>query len=166
MTIEERLDAIERRLAGIERGQLPRLGPQPPSMAGIEKALELVTAQLSPPEPVDRSQIQLTTGEPVPPGRDHTAIEPGTGMQRGYIVLTPEERAKGFVQPVRRSYKHATCGAVTTMGLSLAETYARDPGFYSGTFCATCRAHFPLDQFTWDGTTQSLAQPVSAEKGD
>jgi len=35
------------------------------------------------------------------------------------------------------------------MGLSLAETYARDPGFYSGTFCCNCGSRFPLDQFKW-----------------
>lgn len=73
-------------------------------------------------------------------------------MQNDYVVLAEEERAKGFVRPVRHSYKHLKCGAVTTMGQTLAETYARDPGFYSGTFCATCRAHFPVGEngeFTW-----------------
>ena len=33
-----------------------------------------------------------------------------------------------------------------------AETYARGPDFYSGTFCATCRNHFPVGddgEFTW-----------------
>lgn len=41
-------------------------------------------------------------------------------------------------------------GVETTMGIALAETYARDPRFYSGTFCVGCRAHFPLNQFIWD----------------
>jgi hypothetical protein len=75
-------------------------------------------------------------------------------MQKGYVVLSVEERAKGFVRLVRRSYKHNTCGAITTMGIALAETYARDPSFYSDTFCATCRMHFPLDQFVWKGSTE------------
>jgi len=48
------------------------------------------------------------------------------------------------------------CGSTTTMGLALSETYARDPGFYSGTFCCQCRAHFPVGadgEFVWeDGT--------------
>lgn len=41
------------------------------------------------------------------------------------------------------------------MGLALCETYARDPFFYSGTFCVGCRAHFPVSEFTWveDGAT-------------
>ena len=75
------------------------------------------------------------------------------GMQESYLVLSEEERAKGFVRPVRTKYIHLKCGAVTTMGLALAETYARDPKFYSGTFCATCRDHFPVGaegEFVWD----------------
>lgn len=78
------------------------------------------------------------------------------GQQQGYVVLTHEERAKGFVQPVRNKYVHKICGAVTRMSQSLSETCARDPWFYSGTFCVGCRTHFPLDQFIWDGTEESL----------
>jgi hypothetical protein len=76
------------------------------------------------------------------------------GMQETYLVLSEEERAKGFVRPVRGAYKHLTCGAVTTMGTALAETYARDPKFYGGTYCATCRDHFPVGadgEFVWGG---------------
>jgi len=29
-----------------------------------------------------------------------------TGMQKAYLVLSDEERAKGFVRPLRREYKH------------------------------------------------------------
>lgn len=79
-------------------------------------------------------------------------VDPETGLQDTYLVLSEEERAKGFVRPLRRSYLHLTCGGVTTMGLAIAETYARNPGFYGGTFCATCGNHFTLDQFVWDGT--------------
>ena len=95
------------------------------------------------------SDRMLTDGSPVPEDGSHKELRPD-GQQKGYIILTPEERAKGFVKPVRRSYLHKTCGAVTTMGVGLSETYARDPYFYSGTFCATCRSHFSLDQFTWE----------------
>lgn len=91
---------------------------------------------------------QLTDGTPVPADHSHTTLRPD-GQQQGYVVLSPEERAKGFVKPVRHSYIH-TCGVVTKMGQALAETYARDPRFYSGTFCCGCHAHFPLIQFTWD----------------
>ena len=103
---------------------------------------------------VDRTARVLTDGSPVPKDWSHTDIDPRTGMQKGYIVLTAEERSKGFVRPVRRHYKHLPCGAITTMALSIAETMARDTGFYQGGYCATCRAHFPNDQFVWpeDGT--------------
>ena len=104
--------------------------------------------------PVDRSCRVLTDGSPVTP--DHLEINPSTGMQKGYVVLCEEERKKGFVRPVRRAYKHLTCGTVTTMGIELAETYARDPNFYSGTMCIHCRTHFPLDQFVWAGTDEVL----------
>ncbi len=117
----------------------PASAPEPPS-APAE------------PHPVDRSQQVLTDGSPVTP--DHREIDPATGQQKGYIVLTAAERAKGVVRPVRRSYRHKTCGTVTTMGQALAETFARDPGFYSGTMCCQCRTHFPLEEFVWDGTNE------------
>lgn len=104
------------------------------------------------------TDIQLTDGSPVPADRSHTRIRPD-GQQEGYVVLSPEERAKGFVKPVRRSYVHAFpsevnrrigCGVETRMSIALAETYARDPRFYSGTYCVGCMTHFPLNQFVWD----------------
>lgn len=81
------------------------------------------------------------------------------GMQETYLVLSDEERAQGFVRPVRRSYRHLTCGVVTTMGQAIAETYARDPSFYGGTYCAGCRDHFPVGaggEFVWDGSDQKV----------
>ena len=98
------------------------------------------------------STTTLTDGSPVTD--DHREINPATGQQKGYVVLSDEERAKGYVRPVRRSYVHLKCGAVTTMAQSIAETYARDPKFYSGTFCFGCRTHLPLDEFRWDGTDE------------
>jgi hypothetical protein len=80
----------------------------------------------------------------------NSGIDPTTGMQRTYVVLSEEERAKGFVRPVRRSYKHLTCGTVT---------YARDPQFYGGTFCAGCRNHYPVGpngEFVWNGTEEKV----------
>ncbi len=91
--------------------------------------------------------MTLSDGSPITD--NHREIDPATGMQRGYVVLSEEERAKGFVRPVRRTYIHSICGAETRMGDSIAETYARDPKFYSGTFCVRCKMHFPLDQFVW-----------------
>jgi len=111
----------------------------------------------------------LTDGSPVTP--DHRDIDPRTGQQKGYVVLSAEERAKGFVRPVRRAYVHVGieptmegpvliktgkggCGTRTVMAQALAETYARDPKFYSGTFCCGCRTHLPLEGFVWEGTTE------------
>lgn len=42
------------------------------------------------------------------------------------------------------------CGVVTIMGLSIAETYARDPYFYGSTFCTGCRDYLPLEEFVWE----------------
>lgn len=145
-------------------------------------------------------RVQLSDGSPVTP--DHREIDPATGQQKGYVVLAPEDRAKGFVRPVRRSYRHvgtrpkfptrdltegeqqqyakfgyvayegypddapslgrfwtadqlqSGCGTTTTMGVAIAETYARDPEFYGGTFCAGCRKHFPVAEFVWEGTDE------------
>ncbi len=77
------------------------------------------------------------------------------GQQAAYIVLTEQERAKGFVRPVRQSYLHLKCGKTTRMHSSIAETYARDPLFYSHTWCSWCRNHLPVGadgEFVWDGT--------------
>lgn len=127
-----------------------------------------------------RPDVTMSDGSPVTP--DHKDLRPD-GQQKGYVVLSAEERAKGFVRPVRRSYCHvgirpqypvrdltpdeverhgdkyakfepypesesprvgrywtaeqlrSGCRTVTTMGLSIAETYARQPSFYGGTFC-------------------------------
>ncbi len=130
-----------------------------------------------------------------------TTIGPD-GMQRNYLVLSDEELAKGFVRPVRGTYRHVGplgpqyelrdltdeekgryaeygyvkyeaypsgsaclgrfwtqaqldsvgkgCGVVTTMGKSLAETWARDPHFYGGTFCTGCRTHIGVAEFVWE----------------
>ncbi len=70
-----------------------------------------------------------------------------------YLVLSEEDRAQGFVRPVRRSYVHEECGAVTTMSRIIAETYARNPHFYGSTYCAVCRMHRPVGpdgEFHWD----------------
>jgi hypothetical protein len=107
--------------------------------------------------PVDRTQRVLTDGSPVTD--DHRDIISGgvrDGQQKGYVVLSADERAKGFVRPFRDTYTHASCGTNTTMGRTIAETYARDPEFYNGTFCVNCRTHFPLSEFQWQGTSDQV----------
>ena len=142
-------------------------------------------------------------------------------MHDAYVVLSAEERAKGFVRPVRRSYRHVGiagpshplrdlteedrqrwgadlyvkyeqyppdthgaadhrmsrtvlgklwtkaqldsvgkgCGTVTTMGTELAETYARNPGFYGATYCCGCSMHREVGaagEFVWEGTNERV----------
>lgn len=130
-----------------------------------------------------------------------------TGQQEAYLVLSDEERAKGFVRPFRDSYFHVGphgpkhqlrdltyeekrryagegyvqfepypesespvtgrfwtraqldavamgCGTLTRMSREIAETYARDPKFYGGTFCVGCKQHLPLAEFKWAGTDE------------
>ena len=77
------------------------------------------------------------------------------GMQKKYLVLSEEERSKGFVRPFRDTYIHLTCGVETVMGESIAATYARDPYFYGATYCVRCKGHFPVGingEFVWSKT--------------
>jgi hypothetical protein len=101
------------------------------------------------PPPVDRSAVMSLHGTPVEEVRKQQATQP-TGQHPDYLVLSDEERGKGFVRPVRRSYKHLKCGVVTTMGVKLAETYAREPTFYGATFCTSCNTHLPVGEFEWE----------------
>lgn len=51
------------------------------------------------------------------------------------------------------------CGVVTTMGQAIAETYARQPGFYGSTFCCGCGKYLPVGaagEFVWDGTDERV----------
>jgi hypothetical protein len=61
-----------------------------------------------------------------------------------------------FVRPIRVGYTHVACGSRTRIGSEIAETYARDPKFYTDTFCVHCGKHFHLINekgeaaFLWD----------------
>ncbi len=139
-----------------------------------------------------------------------------TGQHEIYLVLSEEERAKGFVRPYRDAYIHVGrklhyhairevfdkpqksehtdkmyaaimdvigadetviggayvtqeeldawkegkliggCGAVTSMGRALSETYARNPSFYGATFCTQCNKHLPVGEFVWQGTNEKV----------
>lgn len=111
----------------------------------------------------DPSRYDTTDGKPPSlalSGMESSApqpINPETGQHRAYWVLSDEERGRGFVRPVRRVYRHEKCGAVTTMGLKIAETYAREPKFYGATFCTACRKHAPVAEFRWFDTDGSIS---------
>jgi len=155
--------------------------------------------------PEQLKHATTTDGKPPRPGYEHASapapVNSKTGQHEAYWVLSEAEHAKGFVRPVRKSYRHvgcrpryplrdltakeqvdyanegyakyeaypeselpalgkfwtqrelaSGCGTVTTMGLALAETYARQPSFYGSTFCVHCSGHFPVGQqgeFIW-----------------
>lgn len=161
----------------------------------------------------DRDDPRLGHGVDTEPTAQHSA----------YLVLSDDERSRGFVRPVRIAYVHvgppgpryplrdltaeerarwgdhgylfyepipqndeeiralvvdgiepstgrfwtqerldavgAGCGAVTTMSLPIAETYAREPGFYGATYCVRCAKHLPVGrdgEFVWDGTNERV----------
>jgi hypothetical protein len=71
------------------------------------------------------------------------------GQHGDYWILSETEREKGFVRPLQVTYRHAGCGLSTVMAMAIAETFARDPTFYSHTFCVHCRTHRPLVEFHW-----------------
>lgn len=91
--------------------------------------------------------------DPSDPRLGHGVDAERTPQHEAYLVLSEEERAKGFVRPLRRSYVHTggahPCGVETRMSLALCETYAREPTFYGATYCVRCQRHLPVGEFTW-----------------
>lgn len=103
------------------------------------------------------------TTDPTDPRLTHGIDDKPGPQAEAYLVLSEEERAKGFIRPVRRTYVHTepsggmtACGVATTMSTALAETYARDPKFYGATYCTGCRMHLAVAAFTWDGTYEPV----------
>jgi len=156
--------------------------------------------------------MSLTT-DPKNPKLGHGVDKEPVPQNEVYLVLSEEERTKGFVRPVRTSYVHVGkkidleggkvkklsknklkefekwgyyayvkfpkdrsplvgkyltkeeyehigkyiggCGALTTMNITIAETYARNPKFYGATYCISCQKHLPVEEFEWnDGSNQ------------
>src|SRR4051794_38768142 len=108
--LEKRIADLEARFDRLEphvNRTIP-LGPSPnkkryPETGVLEKIIRDIKAKDAPP--VDRSKQELVSGAPVPEDRSHTELK-SNGQQKDYVVLTPEERAKGFVRPVRQKYQH------------------------------------------------------------
>jgi hypothetical protein len=91
---------------------------------------------------------RLTT-DPTDPDLTHGPDIDPAGQASAYLVLSEADRAEGFLRPVRESYLHLPCSKVTTMSRPIAETYARDPGFYGATYCTRCGLHRPVVEFVW-----------------
>lgn len=92
----------------------------------------------------DRHDPRLGHGSDTKPGKQNEL----------YLVL-PEDETE-YVRPVRRTYLHDHCNGLTTMGVRLAKTYARDPKFYGSTYCANCLMHKPVGEFRWYGTEERV----------
>lgn len=75
-----------------------------------------------------------------------------------YLVMSEDERKRGWVRPLRKTYIHNgirrddsdLCGVATTMATAIAETYAKNPDYYGATYCVGCRMHLPVSEFTWE----------------
>jgi hypothetical protein len=94
-----------------------------------------------------------TTSDPSDPRLTRGPDSEPTVQADAYLVLSEEDRARGFVRPVRTSYVHEVCGAATRMRLDIAETYAVMPRHYGSTWCCQCRMHRPVGEggeFVWD----------------
>lgn len=99
---------------------------------------------------------KLTT-DPNDPDLHHGPADTKPVKQRDtYLVLPEEELAKELVRPFRNKYTHDTCGGETEMSRDVAKTYARDPTFYSTTYCVQCRMHRPVSEFKWSDTDERV----------
>jgi hypothetical protein len=94
-------------------------------------------------------KMSRLTDDPNDPRLTHGVDAAPVPQADAYLVLSEVERAKGFVRPLRRAYKHEACGTETRMGLALCETYARDPHFYGATYCVGCQKHLAVNEFRW-----------------
>lgn len=118
--------------------------------------------------PSDTEPHMALTSDPADPRLGHGVDTTPVPQNDVYLVLSEEDRAKGYVRPLRRSYVHrftadhadlpavivegtlfGGCGGVTTMALPLCETYAVDPKFYGATYCTGCGQHRPVAEFMW-----------------
>lgn len=108
-------------------------------------------------------QRETASGQAPDPDRIHAptpkAEKRPDGQHIDHWVLSKEERSKGWVRPLRETYKHLKCGTTTSMGIAIAETYAKIPHYYGSTFCCTCGAYFPVGEdgeFVWKGTNEKV----------
>lgn len=126
--------------------------------------------------PLRRTYVHVGIHGPVYPLRDLTSDEQARYDGSGYVAFERFLRNvaadagyppyDGLDSAVGRYWTQAQldavdkgCGTATTMGLPIAETYARSPHFYSGTFCAGCGTHFPVGEageFVWDHTSERV----------
>lgn len=69
------------------------------------------------------------------------------GQYENYPTIEDGE----FQQQPRDTYVHVDgCGQSTTMTGDLPESVARDPQYYTETFCAGCGTHVPVGEVEWE----------------
>jgi hypothetical protein len=108
--ISQELEWAERDLKAAEKTAIEaheRLTQAEQRVTEQRRRVQLAKRAVAAATPVDRTNSTLADGSPVT--EDHRDLKPN-GQQKGYVVLSAEERAKGFVRPVRRSYIHSKCG--------------------------------------------------------
>ncbi|MDG6917508.1 MAG: hypothetical protein JRM85_07960 [Nitrososphaerota archaeon] len=95
----------------------------------------------------------------------------GPMRKDGQFENHPTEVKEVYVAPLRDSYIHIKCGGQTIMyGMDgVIRTYATNPGFYGGTFCAVCHGYFPLviegaPQFRWSADDTPVGE-IHGEPG-
>lgn len=96
------------------------------------------------------------TDDPSDPGWTRGVDQSPVPQADVYLVLSADERAKGFCRPYRNVYRHLSCGTTTTMSAAIAQTYAVNPSFYGATYCVHCGMHRRVGvdgEFEWlDGS--------------
>ncbi len=114
--------------------------------------------------PVRQSYVHVGTAGPQQPLRDLTDEEKERFATCNYVGFEayPESESPVTGRFWTRAQLDSVgkgCGETTLMGQKLAETYARNPAFYSATFCVSCRDHFPVGksgEFVWAGSDERV----------
>ena len=104
-------------------------------------------------EPVRTCYVHVGC-RPSRPTRKLTTEE--TKRYEAYKYVAFEEKPDGGGRYWTQERLDSGCNMKTTISAAIAETFARKPDFYGATFCAACRQHFPLDEFVWHGTNQTV----------
>ena len=164
--LQRQLNELRSRVERLERQQIigpPRLGPRQPTAeeeaAQVQRTADVIAGAVKKmhEHETDSEGRQICTTSGDAPSKVRAEQVEKTGQHKSYIVLCEEERQKGFVRPYRDRYQHVGgCGAITTMGRALSETYARDPKFYGATFCVGCNKHSPVSEFIWTADGQPV----------
>lgn len=95
--------------------------------------------------------------------------DPNTGQQKCYLILSEEERAKGFVRPVRSSYKHVGIAPKYPLRDLTAEEQERYANEGYVKFEAYPESHSPVTGRFWTeaqlhsgcGVVTRMAQPLA-----